>query len=182
MDGKGIRRVDRCEDARTLEKENMRDALEELTSRRGSYASAGQANDSFWEPALRGSASSESLSLRRSAEWVFEAAKKLEALGRLQKGWDSYGGSGLKPAAKHFTVCVLGWLDQEELPTPAVVLGSGGTIQLEWRSRGRELDLDLGEGEGVVFVKVDPQGNIAEGHASNLPEDLQTLTRWLIHG
>src|SRR5580692_4082792 len=39
--------------------------------------------------------------------WVFEAAKKLEALGRLQPGWDSYGGLPLLPEAKRLTHQVL---------------------------------------------------------------------------
>src|SRR5690349_11563062 len=68
-----------------------------------------------------------SLKLSRTAGWVIDAAKKLEALASLRQGWDSYGGDPLKPEAKDFTVRAISWLVNQDLPTPAVVLGSGGT-------------------------------------------------------
>src|SRR5438094_153528 len=71
-----------------------------------------------------------------TAAWVFEAAKKLEALGKLRPGWDSYGGLPLTAKSRELTLNVLGWFASDELPTPAVVLGSGGNVHLEWRTKG----------------------------------------------
>src|SRR5579872_3088407 len=78
-----------------------------------------------------------------TAGWVLEAAAKLETLGRFQIGWDSYGGLPLKAGAKDLTVRALRWLSHDELPAPAVVLGSGGTVQLEWRTKDKELEVEL---------------------------------------
>jgi hypothetical protein len=118
-----------------------------------------------------------------TAAWVFDAAKKLEALGKLQRGWDSYGGLPLSPTSRKLTLNVLGWLASNDLPTPAVVLGSAGDVHLEWRTRGRELEVDLGNGDKIEFVKVYPNGNIEEGeHEANSPEELRGLTCWLMHG
>jgi hypothetical protein len=117
------------------------------------------------------------------ASWVLEAAKKLDSLRLLQGGWDSYGGLPLDQEAKKLTVSVLGWLEGEELPVPAVVLGSCGNVQLEWRLSGRELEVDLRPDNTVEFVKIDKANVIGEGEEnSNLPLKLRGLSWWLIHG
>src|SRR5438128_1809039 len=76
-----------------------------------------------------------------TARWVVEAGKKLEALARLRRNWDSYDGLPLSPNAKQITFDALGWLKYQDLPVPAVVLGSGGTVHLEWYSKGKELEI-----------------------------------------
>lgn len=118
-----------------------------------------------------------------TASWVMDAAKKLETIGRLPAGWDSYGGLQLDPNAKKLTVWVLGWLGGRELPVPAVVLGSAGTVQLEWRARGRELEIELGKDNSIEFLKVHPTGDMEEGEARvDLPQKLRGLTWWLLYG
>jgi hypothetical protein len=112
--------------------------------------------------------------------WVLEAVKKLEALGRLSTGWDSYGGLPLKRGAKQLTLRVLRCLRKDELPVPAVVLGSAGTVQLEWGAKGKELEVELRDNDTIEYVKVSPQGEIEEGEAAHdLPEKLHELTGWL---
>ena len=119
-----------------------------------------------------------SLNLTNVAPWVRIAARKLASLEVHKEGWDSYGGHALTPRARDITVQVLGWLNSEELPVPAVVLGSGGTVQLEWRTRGRKLDVDLGEGEEIEFFMIDQEGHIDEGQTErDFPDRLRTLVR-----
>lgn len=116
-----------------------------------------------------------------TAAWVIEAAKKLDRLGRFRADWDSYGGLPLKPSAKNLTLRVLEWLRKDELPVPAVVLGSGGTVQLEWKAKGKELEVELRDNDTIEFVKVSPSGNIEEGETSvNLSGKLHDLTSWLL--
>ncbi len=118
-----------------------------------------------------------------SAPWVMDAAKKLEALGKLPPGWDSYGGLTLDANARRLTVSALGWLGNQDLPVPAVVLGSGGSVQLEWKAKGRELDIELGKNETIQFVKVKEGGDILEGEEkAHLPQKLRDLTWWLLSG
>ena len=115
------------------------------------------------------------------ASWVFEAAKKLEKLGRLQRGWDSHGGLPLNPDAKRLTLDVLGWLGTTDLPVPGVVLGSGGSVNLEWRGKGKELEVGLGKDHGVEFLKVHSHGNLEEGtEKSNLPVKIRGLATWFL--
>ena len=118
----------------------------------------------------------------RSAPWVIEAAKKLDAIGRLSVGWDSYGGASLDVEAKKMTANALGWLGGNNLPVPAVVLGSSGTVQLEWRANGRELEIELGKNR-IEFLRVDLDGSTEEGEErGDLPHKLRGLTWWFLHG
>jgi hypothetical protein len=126
--------------------------------------------------------SAATLSLKGTADWVIDASKDLEALGRLQQGWDSYGGLPLQQKSKDFAVRAIGWLDKKSLPSPTVVLGSSGTVQLEWRGRGKELDIDLGTGTAIDYVTVDAQGRIDEGREeNNLVGRLCELAAWFLH-
>jgi len=117
-----------------------------------------------------------------TADWVIEAAKKLEALARFRKGWDSYGGLPLKQRAKELTLQVLRWLRKDELPVPAGVLAAGGSVQLEWKAKGKELEVELRDNETIEFVKVNPDGGIEdEGEVEkDLSRRLHDLTVWLL--
>jgi len=143
--------------------------------------------DNSWRSQARSlyssTASTETIDLSGdTAIWVVEAAQKLETLGRLQVDWDSYGGLPLRPGAKRLTLRVLEWLRKDELPVPAVVLGPAGTVQLEWRAKGKELEVELRDNETIEYVKVSPTGEIEEGEAtSDLSRKLHDLTNWLRH-
>jgi len=114
---------------------------------------------------------------------MFEAAKKLEDIGRLRAGWDSYGGVPLKLGSKDLTIRILRCLRTLDLPVPRVVLGSGGTVQLEWRTKDRELDVELRDNNSIEFVKVSPCGDIEEGEADcDVSTKVQDLVRWPLLG
>jgi hypothetical protein len=118
-----------------------------------------------------------------TADWVFQAARKLDKLARLEENWDSHRGLPLQSQARHLTVEVLDCLKRVPLPTPAVVLGSGGTVHLEWRRRGKELELGMGGQTGIEYLKVYPQGRVEEGEETgNLRSRVRDLTLWLLEG
>src|SRR5262245_60983918 len=71
-------------------------------------------------------------------DWVIAATKKLDALARRQRNWDSYDGLPLRQDARNWTLKVLQWLKSKPLPVPSIVLSSAGNIHLEWRSFGKE--------------------------------------------
>jgi hypothetical protein len=133
---------------------------------------------------LSPSSATEALSLNSdTADWVLAAVKKLDALGRLHKGWDSYGGLPISAEARRVTFDALEWLKCRPLPIPQVVLGSNGDVSLEWRAKGRELELGFGESGKVGYVKVDPQGEIEEGEEEKeVRTKLASLTSWLTGG
>jgi hypothetical protein len=147
---------------------------------------SGQSTPTCYSPSLvqvldSGAISADAIGLGGdTADWVIDAAKKLEKLGRRQADWDSYGGLPLKQGIRNFTLVVLHWLRKDDLPVPGVVLGSAGTVQLEWRSKCKELEVELRDNNSIEFVMVSPDGGIKEGEAtSNVSAKLRDLSLWL---
>ncbi len=124
------------------------------------------------------------LSGNTTSPWAIAAAQKLDTLGKLEPGWDSYDGLPLQPAARELAVRVFHWLACTEMPAPGISLGSGGTVHLEWRNNGRELELELVDQTTIHFAAVTAEGEIQEeGEATtDLPEKLAALTNWLLEG
>jgi len=121
-----------------------------------------------------------------TADWVVVATNKLEALSKYRRNWDSYGGLPLSPNARRITFDALQWLKNQKLPVPAVVLGSGGTVHLEWRSNGKKLELGFGDKGMSEYLKVDPQGNGEEAEDAEYADEearekIETLADWLIN-
>jgi hypothetical protein len=116
-----------------------------------------------------------------TAPWVFETAKKLERLGQLPQNWDSYGGFRLSDGAKLMTLDALGWLRKQDLPVPAVVLGSAGTVHLEWRSHGKKLEIGFDDENTIEYLKVEASGVWEEDENVNtdVQEKLESLAEWL---
>ena len=132
-------------------------------------------------PTQQPAASSEVPANGPAASWVAEAQRKLDQLRRLPRGWDSHDGLPLQPeigtAAQH----VLDRLRDQDLPIPAVVLGSGGTVQLEWRQGGKELELEIEGPDSCTFLRVYPDGHMEEGTIQDdLASGVRRLTRWLM--
>ena len=117
-----------------------------------------------------------------TAQWVLEATRRLEALGKLRVGWDTHGGRPLRMESRNLTVRTLDELRTDSLPTPNVVLGSGGNVHLEWQAKGKELEVEL-EGDAVDYVKVTRQGQIEEGRTPEADDPVKAvsgLTQWLM--
>jgi hypothetical protein len=120
----------------------------------------------------------------QTATWVLKVLRKLESLGSLQRNWDSHDGLPLSRKAQQTTVDALEWLKHQDLPVPAVVLGSGGTVHLEWRTNGKELEVGFNEHGLAEYLKVDSDGCWEEGEDVNeeIREKLVALAGWLKNG
>lgn len=134
-----------------------------------------------WQPSAV-SAQPAAFITAQAQHWVIDAARQLDALGRLRSGWDSYGGKPLRPEAKALTVKAIQSLERLDLPVPLVALGSGGGVQFEWEHEGRELDLDFGShGDRIGFLKCPVDGDMEEGVADGIDDaTLRKFTNWLL--
>ena len=100
---------------------------------------------------------------------------------RLGPDWDSHGGLPLCPEVHARVVRLLEELGQGEWPAPAVVLGSIGSVQLEWRVQGRELEIEiLPQGE-VAYLKSHADGQMEEGQvAQPVADAVKNLIGWVV--
>lgn len=125
----------------------------------------------------------EVLEQSQAPAWLARALEKLESLAQLKENWDSHGGLRLRADVRASVARLLDELRTEELPIPAVVLGSAGTVQLEWRVAGRELEIEALPCGSFEFLRVSPDGRTEEGALSgDKPEELRHLARWVVHG
>jgi hypothetical protein len=170
LGGKSIRRTDYARHAQYLEEAIMSTALLEPVSK---VPDAGQSAAAGWSRKITSS----------TATWVIETLAKLNEIGKLQAGWNSYGGRPLEPAVLEFTLRLMGWFEDDWLPTPRVVLGPRGTVQFEWESEGRELEVEILGTDSVAYLKMFPDGRTEEAElCNNLPNTLRKLTQWVLHG
>lgn len=120
-----------------------------------------------------------------TADWVFAAARKLENIAKLKRNWDSYDGLPLSPVARQTTYDALDWLKHRDLPVPAVVLGSAGTVHLEWYFQGKELEIGFENDGTVEYCKIENDGRADEGQEKQnyeIKKRLMQLAKWLGNG
>lgn len=113
----------------------------------------------------------------RIPTWINEAILKLEKLSQLPRNWDSYDGLPLSPSLKWLAHDALIDLKNQEMPVPAVVLASDGTVHFEWRRAGKSLTIGCGEHGSLEYSKMDEQGHIEEGETA--VAKLRSLAKWV---
>ena len=95
--------------------------------------------------------------------WLEDAARQFQAIGRLSEGWD--GGGASRPAASSLdaawgllvSLCSLG-----DFSKPHVNPTRAGGVQLEWESRDGYLEVEVAADQTVNFFFRDDQRHIEE--------------------
>src|SRR5580765_7878617 len=101
-----------------------------------------------------------------------EVLKRIDALRRLQRGWDSHDGLPLSADGHRIALDFLTGIRHHDLPVPRVVLASGGTLQFEWRLNSKELEIGCGESSTLEYVKVAAKSNVEEGQKNAGEQEL----------
>jgi hypothetical protein len=76
-------------------------------------------------------------------EWRDPVGKRLEELIRLERGWDGYRGAPVSFEIAHFAVRMLEAACGLQAPTPQIVPGSQGDLQIEWHTERGDVELDV---------------------------------------
>lgn len=76
-------------------------------------------------------------------QWTKVVAAKLNDLVKLPEGWDGYDGKSVDFRIAHFAVQLLQHVYVEGVPSPSLVPGSDGSLQIEWHSNGLDIELDI---------------------------------------
>jgi hypothetical protein len=110
------------------------------------------------------------------------AKAKLEELAKLPENWDGHGAIPLRLTVLEKAKKFLAEPDLVDLPTPAVVLGSGGAVHFEWQIDGRELEIEVLLDGSMEFLQVE-NGDSCEGTLKLFPiGQLCELVDWLMEG
>lgn len=103
---------------------------------------------------------------------------KLNALRRLTYGWDGYRGVAVSYENTYFAAQLLSQICGADTPTPAIVPGSAGDLQIEWHTVHGDLELHIVKPYDVrAFVSFTDYGNDEE---LSLTRDFSQVAKWLL--
>jgi hypothetical protein len=78
-----------------------------------------------------------------SHSWQIDVTERLEALVRLQVGWDGYGGEPVRFDNANFALRMLNACCGPDAPTPQIVPGLCGDLQIEWHTNRVDIELHV---------------------------------------
>jgi hypothetical protein len=86
-----------------------------------------------------------------------QVANELQALIRLETGWDGYRAKPVSLHNVHYALNILEKICSDESPDPQIFPGTNGDLQLEWHINDIDIELHIVRPNDVYFWTNDPQ-------------------------
>lgn len=112
------------------------------------------------------------------AIWREDVMQRLEELVRLDCGWDGYGGLPVSLENATFALRMLEATCREDTPSPQIVPGSNGDLQIEWHTELGDVEL-LVRGPNNVRAWASLAGPDSDGEEIELTNDFIAVSRWV---
>lgn len=109
--------------------------------------------------------------------WVSQLKDRLNELVALPHGWDGYTGSPVSFQCASFVANMLERLYQEDVPTPSLVPGSDGSLQVEWHRNMFDVELDVLDAQNVVATRLNLQTH--EEEVFEIQNDFSAIVPWI---
>lgn len=110
--------------------------------------------------------------------WSVAVEERLQELIRLPVGWDGYNGQPVSFRNAVFALSVLESTCTIATPSPEVVPGSSGDLQLEWHLPGGEIELHIRAPNDVHAWRYVP-GNPPRDEELLLSTDFSVVAQWI---
>jgi len=111
------------------------------------------------------------------SKWMADLQERLDEITSLPRGWDGYDGRPVSFNAALFAANLIERLFVAGVPSPDVVPGSDGTLQIEWHRNQYDIEIDvLGPYEVVAYRRNQRTGNEQE---LELQTDFTALAGWI---
>ena len=78
-----------------------------------------------------------------NSKWVKELTPRFDELTGLDRGWDGYDGLPVSFACAQFAANLLERLYVKTVPSPHLVPGSDGTVQIEWHRNQFDVEIEV---------------------------------------
>lgn len=151
--------------------------------RKGAQAStAFQGDNKVYEPTVDNISSISPAQTRVRVEparskWICDLRERFDEITSLPKGWDGYDGRPVTFTTAQFAASLIERLSVDGVPSPSLVPGSDGTVQIEWHRNHYDIEIDvLGPYEVVAFRRDQRTGNEEE---LDLQMDFTALAGWI---
>lgn len=121
--------------------------------------------------------------LSKAPGWFPIALAHLDDIRSLAENWDGEGGRAMPAEALETAALALDVALRMRAPAPFMTPMSRGGVQLEWTRNRRELELSFGAGGRVEYLRVHPDGSMAEGMYEAFDQrQIAEHLYWLVHG
>jgi len=77
------------------------------------------------------------------SKWIADLRERFDEITSLARGWDGYDGRPVTFATAQFAAHVIERLCIAGVPSPYLVPGSDGTVQIEWRRNQYDIEIDV---------------------------------------
>lgn len=110
--------------------------------------------------------------------WRDPVIKRLNELVGLQPGWDGYDGAAVTFENAYFAVEVLKVCCGANDPTPQIVPGASGDLQIEWHLEKGDIELHILAPNDVHAWHVDENTGF-DGEGVSLTNDFTIVVKWI---
>jgi hypothetical protein len=111
-------------------------------------------------------------------KWRDPVIKRLNELVALQQGWDGYEGVPVTFENAYFAMEVLDACCRGDDPTPQIVPGTNGDLQIEWHLEKGDIELHILSPNDVHAWHVN-ENTGSDGEELSLTTDFTTVVRWI---
>jgi hypothetical protein len=112
-------------------------------------------------------------------DWKDDVEAKLEALIRLPDGWDGYQGVPVSFANAVFSLRMLESVCDTDSPSPQIVPGTNGDLQLEWHLPGGDVELHVRAPNDVLAWRAIERGTGVLEEELPLRTDFTSVAGWI---
>lgn len=112
-----------------------------------------------------------------SSPWMRDLNSRFNDVVSLPRGWDGYTGVPVSFTTAQFAAQMIERLWVPEVPTPSIIPGTDGSVQVEWHAGGYDVELDvLGPLEVEAY-----RLNLATGEVDELEieSDFSQIAQWI---
>ncbi len=111
-------------------------------------------------------------------DYLKSVIDRLDELCRLEAGWDGYVAPPVSFSNAYFALSMLASAWPPDAPTPQIVPGSSGDLQVEWHSDTTDIELHV-RGPNDVRAWRLIQGGDEDGEELHLTTDFKVVAGWL---
>lgn len=111
-------------------------------------------------------------------QWRDDVVRRLGELVRLERGWDGYRARAVDFATAHFALSMLDRICLPLTPTPEIVPGVSGDLQIEWHLGSVDIELHVKKPYNVHAWR-GLEGGDPEGEHIATRSDFAAVSRWI---
>lgn len=114
----------------------------------------------------------------RSSAWRAEVVDRLNHICRLSPGWDGYRAGPISFSTADFAFRVLDAVCGPDTPTPSIVPGVSGDLQIEWHLHTGDIELHVRSPNDVIAWRQTSDTGL-DGEELLLTNDFTAISKWI---